>query len=419
MENRKPLSKIDSFAALKYPGFSAFLLARFFITSAFQMTMVLIGWKLYEWTHDPLSLGLLGLTEVLFSFPMVLLAGHYADHHSRKKIVFQCLCLLGLAYAFLWVLVMNPLQANLHQLSLALYALMALMGVGRGLIGPAIFGLMSQLVNPKDYGNSATWASTVFHMGLVFGPATAGLIYGLLGSQIAFMLPVLSLITALLLLTRVPSTQILSVSKESLSKSIRSGIHFVFKSRVIFGALSLDMFAVLFGGVVAVLPIFASDILQTGPMGLGLLRSAPALGALIMAGFLIKFPVRQAGKVLLMAVAGFGLTLMGFAFSKNFYFSLFLLVLSGAFDNISVIIRSTLIQTFTPDAMKGRVAAVNQIFIGSSNELGAFESGLAAKLLGLIPSVVFGASMTLAVVIVTALRNAELRKLKLSPSRHP
>jgi MFS family permease len=274
---------------------------------------------------------------------------------------------------------------------------------------------MAQLVPRHLYTNSSTWNSTVWHIAAISGPALGGLIYGFFGVQAAYIVVLFLVIVALSLLffvKRYHNPQI--VLTETIKQRLSSGLKFVFRNQILLGTMSLDMFAVLFGGAVAMLPIFAAEILFVGPQGLGFLRAAPMVGAVLMSLLLAyRPPAVNAGKWLFISVAGFGLSIICFAISKNFYLSLFLLCLSGLFDNISVIIRATTLQLLTPDEMRGRVASVNSIFIGSSNEIGSFESGLAAKVMGLVPSVIFGGSMTLMVVGIIAKRAPLLRKLNL------
>jgi MFS family permease len=290
-----------------------------------------------------------------------------------------------------------------------------LAGLARGILGPAQVALMGQLVPRNLYANAATWNSANWQVAAVLGPAIGGMIYGFWGIVPAYsmVLGFYTLSFFMVMFIKIGRHEVIDTS-EGIFTRIRSGIHFVFKTPELLGAFTLDMFAVLFGGAVAMLPVFASDILLVGPEGLGLLRACPAIGAALTA-FVLMFhpPVGRTGKVLFIAVIGFGLSMIGFALSRSFLLSGLLLILSGAFDNISVVIRGTILQLFTPDDMRGRVASVNSIFIGSSNELGAFESGVAAKIMGLVPSVVFGGIMTLIVVFTTIKVNKPLRKLSL------
>jgi MFS family permease len=298
-----------------------------------------------------------------------------------------------------------------------IYVTIFITGLTRGILMPANTALLGQLVPRRLLTGAATWNSTTWQVGAVTGPALGGLVYGFFGVMPALLL-VLGLYLActfLLLFIKSPGkVAVPEGSTEGIFARMKEGIHYVFNNQVLLGAFTLDMFAVLFGGAVAMLPVFASDILKVGPEGLGILRACPAIGAIIMSVVLtFNPPVRHSGPLLFFSVFGFGLTMIVFALSKNFYLSAFVLFLSGAFDDVSVVIRSSVLQLFTSDEMKGRVAAVNSIFIGSSNELGAFESGVTARMMGLIPSVVFGGVMTLLVVGFAAFKSPTLRNLKL------
>ncbi|TSA28177.1 MAG: MFS transporter [Bacteroidetes bacterium] len=410
-----PGEKHDAYAVLKLRDFRLFISYRFFITIAFQMQGLIVGWQMYELTHDPLALGLIGLAEALPFISVALYSGHVADRYNRQRIItwFSVLFLLGtlLLFAFSYEEVMGFMALGIFPI----YFVVALTGLVRAFLYPSTIALMAQLVPRHLYTNSSTWNSTVWHIAAISGPAIGGLIYGFLGVQIAYMMVVLFVIIALgllLVVKRYRNPEILQV--EPIWKRLSSGLRFVFKNQILLGTMSLDMFAVLFGGAVAMLPIFAAEILYVGPQGLGFLRAAPMLGAVIMSFFLAyKPPAARAGRWLIVSVAGFGLSIICFALSKNFYLSLFLLFMSGLFDNVSVIIRATTLQLLTPDEMRGRVASVNSIFIGSSNEIGSFESGLAARIMGLVPSVIFGGSMTLVVVGIIAKKAPLLRKLNL------
>ncbi|MFO7721687.1 MAG: MFS transporter [Bacteroidales bacterium] len=410
-----PGEKHDAYAVLKVRDFRIFISYRFFITIAFQMQGLIVGWQMYELTHDPLALGLIGLAEALPFISVALYSGHIADKYNRQRIItcFSLLFLLGtlMLFAFSYKELMEILTLGVFPI----YFVVALTGVVRAFLYPSTIALMAQLVPRHLYTNSSTWNSTVWHIAAISGPALGGLIYGFFGVQAAYIVVLFLVIVALSLLffvKRYHNPQI--VLSETIKQRLSSGLKFVFRNQILLGTMSLDMFAVLFGGAVAMLPIFAAEILFVGPQGLGFLRAAPMVGAVLMSLLLAyRPPAVNAGKWLFISVAGFGLSIICFAISKNFYLSLFLLCLSGLFDNISVIIRATTLQLLTPDEMRGRVASVNSIFIGSSNEIGSFESGLAAKVMGLVPSVIFGGSMTLMVVGIIAKRAPLLRKLNL------
>lgn len=408
------LEKHDPFAALKFKEFRFYILGRFFLTIAVNFQAVCVGWQIYELTKDPLSLGLIGLAEAIPYILIALFAGYVVDHYDRRKILMSAISVLIASSSLLFFFSYN----NIHLLSLGtfpIYILIFITGLARGFISPSMFAIMSQVVPKKIFGNSSTWNSTVWQIGAVGGPALGGFAYGFLGVGKAYLLNTLFFGLSFFFFSFIATREIIRSEKvERLRESITAGLKFVFSNQLLLGALSLDLFAVFFGGAVALLPMFADQILHVGPKGLGVLRAAPAVGALIMAVILTFYPLNKgAGKKLLYAVALFGLCSIGFALSGNFYLSILFLALGGAFDNISVVIRTTIVQMFTPDHMRGRVSSVNSIFIGSSNEIGAFESGFAARLLGLVPSVIFGGSMTLLVTAITAKFAPKLRNLKL------
>ncbi|MEI6681166.1 MAG: MFS transporter [Bacteroidota bacterium] len=410
-----PVPKHDAYAVLKVRDFRFFLIFRFFTTIAFQMQSIIVGWQMYELTRDPLALGLIGLAEALPNIAIALFAGHVADKYNRKTIIvcFTLLFLVGTLALFLFTVPKLGIIAALGVLPI--YLVVAISGVSRAFLYPSIIALMSQLVPRELYTNSSTWNSTVWHIGAITGPAIGGLVYGFFGVRVAYLAVLLFLLTALVLLGFVKNHPAPPVVKsETLVQRLSSGLKFVYHNQILLGAMSLDMFAVLFGGAVAMLPIFAAEVLKVGPQGLGFLRAAPMVGAVMMSVVLAyRPPMVHAGRNMMIGVAGFGLSIICFALSRNFYLSLFLLMMSGMFDNISVIIRATAMQLLTPNDMRGRVASVNAIFIGSSNEIGSFESGLAARLIGLIPSVIFGGIMTLGIVGFTSKFAPRLRKLNL------
>jgi len=297
--------------------------------------------------------------------------------------------------------------------AIPIYTVIFISGIARGFLTPANFSFMPQLINRDLYQNAITWNSTIWESAAVGGPMIGGLIYGFFGITAAYCADVTLTFAALVCYFLIPNRPLPAVTKEQgIWEKIKAGLNFVFTNQIILGAITLDLFAVLFGGAVALLPIFADEILHVGAVGLGFLRSAPSVGALLMAVYMTHHPIRRnLGKILLWCVAGFGFCMIGFGLSTSFWLSMALLVLSGAFDCVSVIARGTMIHTLTPENMKGRVSAVNSIFVGSSNEIGAFESGVAAKFLGTVRSVVFGGMMTLAVVGVTAWKAVKLRRL--------
>lgn len=403
----------DAYAALRLPEFRLFLSARVCITVAIQIQAVVVGWQVYEITKDELALGLIGLAEAIPYIIVSLYAGHVADVVQRKKIILTAISLLAVCAIGLFSFTLIS-DFFLSWRALPIYMVIFLSGIARGFLSPALFAFMPQLVPPDRFKNAITWNSTFWEASAILGPAMGGLIYTLFDVTVAYAVDVVLLLTGIVLALLIKARPLPPVTEEAgMFVKIRAGLNFVFGNKLILSAISLDLFAVLFGGAVALLPIFAKEILQVGAWGLGLLRCAPSVGAVAMAFYIAHNPIkRNMGKVLLWAVAGFGLSMISFALSENFYLSLTLLVISGGFDCVSVIIRSTLLQTLTPENMKGRVSAVNNIFIGSSNEIGMFESGVAARLLGVVPSVIFGGCMTLGVVSATAWLSKSLRRLQ-------
>ncbi|MBS1544313.1 MAG: MFS transporter [Bacteroidetes bacterium] len=402
------------YAALKIKDFRLFISARFCVTLAIQVQAVVVGWQVYEITKDPLSLGLIGLAEAIPSIGVSLYAGHLADIVARKKIILITLATLVFCSAALLFFTLDMGSFILSHGVSAIYAVIFISGIARGFITPALFSFMPQLVPRELYQNAISWNSTLWEMASIGGPPIGGLVYGFFGITAAYTidagLMVVGLILAILVGNRAlpPTTE-----EQGIFEKIKAGLKFVFENKLVLSAITLDLFAVLFGGAVALLPIFADEILHVGKIGLGFLRSAPGIGALLMALYITHHPIRQRmGKILLYAVGGFGLSMILFAISTHFWISMVLLIFSGACDCISVIVRGTLLQTLTPENMKGRVAAVNNIFIGSSNEIGAFESGVAARLMRVIPSVIFGGVMTIIVVVVTSWKAPTLRKLE-------
>jgi len=410
-------AKYDPYAAIRVGEFRVFLFGRVFMTLAYQMIDIIIYQQVYELTKNPLLIGFIGLAQAIPIISIALYAGHIADRQNRRNIILVANIMVLFATIAL-VSITYDLKGFISSYGLiSIYSLVFIIGAARGFLGPATFSLLGQVVNRELYASAATWNSSVWQTAAVMGPALGGLCYAKFSAAPSYGVACAFLFISITIMflfikpkpTPVPDT------KESLRESILSGIRFVFDSQVILGALTLDLFAVLFGGVIALLPFFANDILHTNAIGLGLLKAATAFGSVIMAIILVYVPQKKnAGRNLLWSVAGFGLCMILFGLSHSFVLSLFLLVVSGMFDNVSVVIRTTTLQLKTPDNMRGRVAAVNSIFIGSSNEIGAVESGVAAKLMGIIPSVIFGGLMTLGVVGTTAWRAPKLRKLDLS-----
>ena len=419
-----PAAPHDPYAALRVPDYRRLLSARVLFTVASQIQGVVVGWQIYELTNNPLALGLIGLAEAIPSITVSLYAGHVADSVPRKRIIMPGMVVLFLCSLSLYLLTKPAgmaLFAGQHILAFPLYVAMLYVvlfvsGIARGFLGPAVFSFMPQLLPDRSLlPNAVTWNSSSWQAAAVLGPAIGGLLFAKMGKGFAYEVDATLMLLSLLLFLSIAGRALppREGAPLNLGEGVLSGVKFIFGNQIVLAALSLDLFAVLFGGAVALLPIFAKDILQTGPDGLGYLRAAPAVGSVLMAVWLTYSPMKKAaGRKLLWAVAGFGLATIGFALSKSFEVSLFLLFLTGVFDSVSVIVRSTLIHTYTPEYMKGRVSAVNNSFIGSSNEIGGVESGAAAKLMGTVTSVVFGGVMTLVVVAVTAWRADKLRGLE-------
>lgn len=410
-----PTEKNDPYSALKFWEFRNFTASRFLITIATQMQAVIVGWQVYEITKDPLSLGLIGLAEAIPSICVLLFAGHITDTNERKKIVLFSVLFMTMCSLLLLVISSDQFLFLSSNKVTAIYVAVFLSGIGRGFSGPSFFAFVSQLVPKSVLPNAITWNTTTWQTGAVTGPAIGGLIYGFWGAVNSYIIIVLLLLVAISLITTIKRKPVPEyIEFQSLRETLTAGLKFVFERKVILGAISLDLFAVLFGGAVALLPIFAGEILFVGPQGLGALRAAPSIGAVVMAIYMTRHPLtKNAGRNLLLSVFGFGICIILFGLSKSFLLSMIVLVLSGAFDSVSVVIRATIIQLMTPDNLKGRVSAVNSIFIGSSNEIGAFESGVAAKLLGTVPSVIFGGVMTIIIVSFVTIFSKSLRKLKL------
>jgi MFS family permease len=407
--------KQDPYAALKYPEFRAFQLSRFLFTFAIQMAETIIGWRVYEITHDKLSLGLLGLSEALPFIITSLFAGHVADNYNRKKIVMYSNLTMLLCFVAIGFFMMGDMVVLQQYGVLPIYFLIGCSGIARGFMVPSFQSMLPQILPRELYGNGATWNSNFWQLAAVTGPAAGGIIFGFTNIYVAFVVVWTMMLFSVFAFSRIkPHPHAVKEKVESIYESLTAGLRFVFKNEEMLGAITLDLLAVLFGGAVALLPVFASDILHVGPEGLGFLRAAPFLGSVLMGLFLAyNPPLKNAGRNLLIAVGLFGLATIGFALSTSFILSFVMLFFTGAFDNVSVVIRQTILQVMTPNEMRGRVSSVNQIFISSSNEIGAFESGVAAKLMGTVPSVVFGGCMTLLVVSGMGIFAKKLRKMKL------
>lgn len=408
------MTKIDTYAALRIRDFRYFVVSRLVLTMAFQMTDLVAQWQVYALTHDKLALGLMGLAEALPNLAIALYAGHIVDKYSRKHVA-----LIALTVSLSVSLILAYVSHNVSTIFPAVgiipfYIAAGIGGLASGFAAPAFFALLSETVPTELYGKASAWSSSTWQTGAIIGPALGGFLFWLIDATKTYLTSSCLLLIAIgaLWLIKNRHVPLKESEKQPVLKNLAEGVRFVFRNQIILGALSLDLFAVLFGGAIALLPVFASDILHVGPQGLGILRAAPSVGAVIMALVLAHRDLRgKVGYQLLGAVFGFGLCIIVFALSKSFVLSLIVLALSGALDSVSVIIRSTILQVRTPNAMRGRVASVNMMFIGSSNEIGAFESGLAAKLMGTVPSVIFGGCMTLLTVVATAIFAPKLRDM--------
>ena len=409
--------KTDPYIAMRFPEFRSYIAMRFLFTFAYQVQAVVIGWHIYQLTKDPLSLGLIGLAEAIPSIMVTLYGGYIADKSDKKKLLIWIIGSMLCCSAVLTVVTTDHVLSLIGQtpVIIIIYVMIFFIGITRGFYSPTAFALMAQIIPKEHYANSSTWNSGSWQTASIMGPAVGGLLYAFSGITACFVVIVTFLALALgCIIFFVKNYPAYFVPKENIFKSLSEGIQFVFKSRMILGALSLDMFSVFFGGAVALMPIFAHDILKVGAEGLGFMRAAPALGAVITMFILAKYPpMNKPWRNLLLAVAGFGISIICFGLSRNFYLTLLCLFFEGAFDSVSVIIRSTILQILTPEEMRGRVSAVNGIFINSSNEIGAFESGATARLMGTIPSVIFGGSMTIMIVIFTYFKTKRLVPLSL------
>jgi len=409
---------MDPYAALRFREFNIFLLVRFFMVFAWSMQFIVIEWQVYSMTKDPLSLGIIGLMEVIPAVSTALFAGHIVDQKEKRDLFIKCIIGFSFVSLGLFVLSLPSVVASTATQTLlySIYFLVFLGGIVRAFLGPTTFSLIALIVPKKIYPNAATWSSTTWQMAAVLGPALAGFSISWIGVHWSMCIIFAFSVFALLFLSQISRKPILNPKiGEPVFQSLREGLRFVFGTKAILGALTLDMIAVLFGGAVALLPIYAQDILHVGAEGFGVLRAAPAVGAAITMLGSTRFPLhKNAGRKLLLAVFAFGICMIVFGLSTYFWLSVIALFLSGAVDGVSMIIRQTILQLKTPDNMRGRVASVNSMFVGSSNELGAFESGLTAKLMGTVTAVVFGGTMTLLTVGITAFVSPTFRKLDLS-----
>lgn len=397
---------------LAHPGFALVLAYRILAMLSYQVVAVTVGWHIYEITRDPFSLGLIGLAEILPFFCIAPFAGYLVDHLPRRYLGMLASVGLVATAAVLLAVSRGWLSA---QGVWPIYAAIALTGAARAFLSPVYNALFARVLPREAYARGASVGSVAFQAGMVIGPALGGLLVGWGGKSLAYGTAIGASTAALLALwlLRV-SEPVHEGPRAPIFRSIAEGAQFVFSNQIMLGAMALDMFSVLLGGAVSMLPAFIHDILHYGPEGLGILRGAPALGSILVGVWLARHPLqRNAGRVLLLAVAGFGLCTIAFGLSRHFWLSAAILLAYGMCDGVSVIVRQTILQLATPDAMRGRVSSINGIFIGSSNELGAFYDGVMARLIGLVPAVVLGGCVTLGVVGVTSWKAPKLRNLDL------
>ncbi len=411
------MSKKDPYAALRYKEFNIFLLVRFALVFAWSMQFIIIEWEVYSITKNPLSLGIIGLMEVIPAVSMALFAGHIVDQKEKKGLLIKCIIGFTIISTGLFLLTWPETAGHIssNYILYGIYFMVFLGGIVRAFIGPTVFSLIALIVPKKVYPNAATWSSSTWQMAAVLGPALAGFSIHWIGVHWSMCLIVGFSFVALIGLLKISKKPILNPKiGEPVMQSLKEGVKFVFQSKAILGAITLDMIAVLFGGAIALLPIYAQDILNVGSEGFGILRAAPAIGAFITMLITAYIPLsKNAGMKLLVAIFGFGVCIIVFGFSTIFWVSVLALFFSGVFDGISMVIRQTILQLKTPDHMRGRVASVNSMFVGSSNELGAFESGITAKLMGTVTAVVFGGTMTVVTVLIKGISSPSFRKLDL------
>lgn len=415
MENANETYTRDPYGPLKIPEFRYFIAGRFLYIFGIRMTVTVLGWWIYSLTNSKLALGFVGLSEVIPALSFALYAGHYIDKSEKRKLLLKCV--LGYACCILGLVILS--SSYMHSsyapwtIAMMIFGIIAVTGFIRAFSGPSFSAMISQIVPKHMLPNAAAISSGGWMTASIFGHAFGGFSIAYLGEFYTLILVVIITLCSYFMFTKLlPKPPMLKVVKNTW-QSVKEGIMHVYKTKELLGALLLDLFAVLFGGAVALVPVFAMDILKISPIGFGWLNAAADIGAIGTVAFLTLRPLRRnQGKILMLAIAGFGICIIVFALSKVFWLSFAALVVSGCMDGFSVVIRGTILQLKTPDELRGRVAAVNSMFINSSNELGQFESGVAAKLLGTIPAVIFGGCMTLTVVIISWFKAPSLRKME-------
>ena len=403
-----PVASHDAYAALRYRDFRLLEAGRFITTFGSEMLTFAIGWELWIRTNSALALGMVGLVQVVPILLLSLPAGHVADQYNRRRIVI--ITEIGLVFCSLGLAALSFFQGPLWLVYLCLLGI----GLARAFNDPASSTLLPENIPPELFSRAATWNSSVWQFGSITGPAIGGLIVAIWNRvDVIYVFDAFAALTFAILVSQIQGRVLPLARKSATLDSLKEGIRFMRETKVILAAITLDMFAVLFGGAVALLPIYATNILHVGAQGLGIMRAAPSIGAIIMAFIIAHLPpMKNAGRTLLLAVTGFGIATIAFGLSTTFWLSVSMLVLLGALDNISVVIRATLMLTHAPDEMRGRVSSVNNIFIATSNEMGAFESGLTAAVFGPVLSVVGGGIGTILVVLSVARIWPEMRRLK-------
>ena len=415
--------KVDPYSALRFREFNIFLVVRFILVFSWSMQFIIVEWLVWEITKNPLSLGLIGLMEVVPAVSMALFAGHIVDQKEKRNLLIYCIIAFLFVSVGFYLATSSEAKAMFSSQTILylIYLLVFIGGFIRAFFGPTIFSLVALIVPKNTYANAATWSSSVWQMGVVLGPAFAGFSIHWIGVNSSMGVVLAGVLVSLLTLSFIKRKPILNPKiGENIFKSLREGVAFVYNSKAILGAITLDMVAVLFGGAIALLPIYATEIIVI-PEGMepsevfGVLRATPAVGSLITMFIAAYIPItKNAGTKLLIAIFGFGISIITFGLSSLFWVSVLSLFIYGLTDGISMVIRQTILQLKTPDHLRGRVASVNSIFVGSSNELGAFESGVTAKLMGTVTAVVFGGTITLLTAVGTAFVSPSFRKLDLT-----
>ena len=412
------MKREDPYAALRIKEFNIFLIVRFLLVFGWSMQFIVIEWQVYSMTKDPLSLGIIGLMEIIPAFTIALFAGHIVDQKEKRNLLAVCTAAFSLISLGLFFLTTQQVVGNwsVDHVLYAIYALVFFGGFLRSFFGPTIFSLVALLVPKNIYHNAATWSTSTWKTASVSGALFGGFFISWIGVDKTLSIVFLLVLLSFIILFQIKKKPVLNKKiGEPMKESLQAGVKFVFQNKAILGVLTLDMVAVLFGGTVAILSVFAQDILKIGPTGFGVLNASISLGSILTMFVTTYIPIhKKTGKKMLVSVFIFGLSIIAFGVSSVFWLSVLALFISGAADGISMVIRQTILQIKTPDEMRGRVSSVNSMFVGSSNELGAFESGLAAKIAGPVIAVVFGGTMTIITTVVSGITNPTLRNLDLS-----